>query len=111
MWAHRAACTKSARETAASQVREGSARSLRERCAVLNWPARAPLVEYTIHVLCAFNTQDHPAGLALNSAEATLGKTILLFLKFPEPGQVKTRLAATVGAATAALIYRRMVAR
>lgn len=35
---------------------------------------------------------------------------ILLFLKYPEPGRVKTRLAATIGAAAAAGAYRRMVA-
>ena len=35
---------------------------------------------------------------------------ILLFVKYPEPGKVKTRLAATVGAEKAADIYRRLVA-
>jgi uncharacterized protein len=35
---------------------------------------------------------------------------ILLFVKFPEPGKVKTRLAANVGAERAAEIYRRLVA-
>jgi len=34
---------------------------------------------------------------------------ILILLKFPEPGKVKTRLAATTGAQAAALIYRRLV--
>ncbi len=37
--------------------------------------------------------------------------TILFFVKFPEPGKVKTRLAASVGAERAAAIYRLMVAR
>ena len=37
-------------------------------------------------------------------------RAILLFVKYPEPGKVKTRLAATVGAAAAADIYRRLVA-
>jgi rSAM/selenodomain-associated transferase 1 len=36
-------------------------------------------------------------------------RAILLFVKFPEPGRVKTRLAATVGAERAAEIYRRLV--
>ena len=35
---------------------------------------------------------------------------ILLFVKYPEPGKVKTRLAATMGAEAAAGIYRRLVA-
>jgi rSAM/selenodomain-associated transferase 1 len=34
---------------------------------------------------------------------------IVLFLKHPEPGRVKTRLAATVGSARATEIYREMV--
>ncbi len=37
-------------------------------------------------------------------------RAILLFVKYPEPGKVKTRLAATVGAEMAADIYRRLVA-
>jgi len=37
-------------------------------------------------------------------------RAILLFVKYPEPGKVKTRLAATVGAAMATDIYRRLVA-
>ena len=37
-------------------------------------------------------------------------RAILLFVKYPEPGRVKTRLAATVGAEVAARIYRRLVA-
>ena len=35
---------------------------------------------------------------------------ILLFIKWPEPGRVKTRLAATLGAERAAEIYRMLVA-
>ncbi len=34
---------------------------------------------------------------------------LLLFVKYPEPGRVKTRLAADSSAETAATIYRRMV--
>ena len=37
-------------------------------------------------------------------------RAILLFLKWPEPGRVKTRLAATLGAVRAAEIYRALVA-
>ena len=37
-------------------------------------------------------------------------RAILLFVKHPEPGKVKTRLAATLGAEMAADIYRRLVA-
>ena len=37
-------------------------------------------------------------------------RAILLFVKYPEPGKVKTRLAATLGAEAAADIYRRLVA-
>ena len=36
-------------------------------------------------------------------------RAVLIFVKYPEPGRVKTRLAATVGAEGAAGIYRRMV--
>ncbi len=35
--------------------------------------------------------------------------TVLVFLKYPEPGRVKTRLAATVGPETAAVLYREMI--
>jgi uncharacterized protein len=37
-------------------------------------------------------------------------RAILLFVKYPQPGKVKTRLAATLGAEMAADIYRRLVA-
>ncbi len=37
-------------------------------------------------------------------------RAILVFVKYPEPGLVKTRLAATLGAERAAEIYRRLVA-
>ncbi len=37
-------------------------------------------------------------------------RVILLFVKWPEPGRVKTRIAATVGAARAAEIYKALVA-
>jgi rSAM/selenodomain-associated transferase 1 len=37
-------------------------------------------------------------------------RMILLFVKYPEPGRVKTRLAAKVGAAEAAQIYQKLVA-
>ncbi len=36
--------------------------------------------------------------------------TVILFLKFPEPGRVKTRLAVSIGAEPAAQAYREMVA-
>lgn len=36
-------------------------------------------------------------------------QAILFFVKFPEPGKVKTRLAATVGPEQAGTIYRRLV--
>lgn len=35
---------------------------------------------------------------------------VLLFVKYPEPGHVKTRLAARVGSVRAAAIYRQLVA-
>ena len=37
-------------------------------------------------------------------------RALLLFVKYPEPGRVKTRLAAKVGAHEAAEIYRKLVA-
>ena len=37
-------------------------------------------------------------------------RAVLVFVKYPEPGRVKTRLAATVGAERAAEIYRKLVA-
>lgn len=37
-------------------------------------------------------------------------RAVLIFVKYPEPGRVKTRLAATVGAEQAAEIYERLVA-
>ena len=37
-------------------------------------------------------------------------RAVLIFVKYPEPGRVKTRLAATVGADQAAEIYQRLVA-
>jgi glycosyltransferase A (GT-A) superfamily protein (DUF2064 family) len=36
-------------------------------------------------------------------------RAILVFVKYPEPGRVKTRLAATVGPERAAEIYRKLV--
>jgi rSAM/selenodomain-associated transferase 1 len=41
---------------------------------------------------------------------ATPRRLLIVFLKFPEPGRVKTRLAAGVGAGAAAAIYRRLAA-
>lgn len=38
-----------------------------------------------------------------------LDSLLLVFVKFPEPGRVKTRLAASVGPEKAAEIYRKMV--
>jgi uncharacterized protein len=37
---------------------------------------------------------------------ASMRRCVLFFVKYPEPGKVKTRLAATVGAERAAAIYR-----
>src|SRR5438045_2710784 len=37
--------------------------------------------------------------------------TLLVFLKFPEAGKVKTRLAAEIGAETAAGLYRDWIGR
>jgi rSAM/selenodomain-associated transferase 1 len=34
------------------------------------------------------------------------GRTVLVFLKYPQPGRVKTRLAATIGPDKAAALYR-----
>lgn len=34
--------------------------------------------------------------------------SLIIFLKYPEPGKVKTRLAATLGAEKAAQVYRRL---
>ena len=39
------------------------------------------------------------------------GRVILIFVKYPQPGTVKTRIAATVGDVRAAEIYRELVAR
>src|SRR5579862_1334718 len=36
-------------------------------------------------------------------------QTLLVFLKYPEPGKVKTRLAAVVGAEKAANLYRQWI--
>lgn len=41
-------------------------------------------------------------------SEADPNRTLVVFAKEPRPGQVKTRLARSVGAAEAAAIYRRM---
>ena len=40
----------------------------------------------------------------------TVRRAIMIFVKYPEPGKVKTRLAATLGGETAAKIYRQLVA-
>jgi rSAM/selenodomain-associated transferase 1 len=37
------------------------------------------------------------------------GRTILVFAKYPKPGKVKTRLAATAGPEQAATLYRRWI--
>ena len=42
---------------------------------------------------------------------AAMPNTILLFVKYPQPGRVKTRIAATVGADAATAIYKELVAR
>jgi rSAM/selenodomain-associated transferase 1 len=43
------------------------------------------------------------------SHEARWSELLVVFLKYPEPGRVKTRLATTLGDATAAAIYRELV--
>lgn len=43
------------------------------------------------------------------SSEAAPAELVVVFLKYPEPGRVKTRLAAAVGPAQAADIYRELV--
>jgi rSAM/selenodomain-associated transferase 1 len=43
------------------------------------------------------------------SQEACRSELLVVFLKYPEPGRVKTRLATTLGDATAAAIYRELV--
>ena len=42
---------------------------------------------------------------------AAQSRAILLFVKYPEPGRVKTRIAASVGPEKAAAIYKQLVAR
>jgi uncharacterized protein len=37
------------------------------------------------------------------------GRTVLVFVKYPEPGRVKTRLARTLGPERAALLYRKWI--
>lgn len=38
-------------------------------------------------------------------------KKLIIFIKYPEPGKVKTRLAKTIGSKKAALIYKRLIIR
>jgi rSAM/selenodomain-associated transferase 1 len=57
------------------------------------------------------STQDSlfaPMALAIPGAEAR--EAILVFVKHPQPGQVKTRLAAAMGATCAAVLYQAFVA-
>lgn len=42
-------------------------------------------------------------------AETRVARSILIFLKYPEPGRVKTRLASTLGPARAATLYRHWI--
>jgi rSAM/selenodomain-associated transferase 1 len=44
----------------------------------------------------------------MNSADAgtRVARSVLIFLKYPEPGRVKTRLASALGPARAAALYR-----
>ena len=49
-------------------------------------------------------------GAPPQTVPAVPRRAVLLFVKYPEPGCVKTRLAATVGPERAAEIYRRLVA-
>jgi rSAM/selenodomain-associated transferase 1 len=45
----------------------------------------------------------------VNPPASSAPGTVLVFLKYPEPGRVKTRLAATVGPDRAASLYREMI--
>ncbi|HBZ54037.1 MAG TPA: hypothetical protein DEO88_01415 [Syntrophobacteraceae bacterium] len=56
------------------------------------------------------------AGKALGWPNITIGgravaRTLIVFLRYPEPGRVKTRLAAGMGAAPAAAFYERLLRR
>jgi rSAM/selenodomain-associated transferase 1 len=63
----------------------------------------------------AFNTEHQNAAIAWDdnsNREASMElRSILLFVKLPEPGRVKTRLAATIGPMAAAEVYRKLVAK
>lgn len=48
---------------------------------------------------------------SVSGRDPTATGTVLVYLKYPEPGRVKTRLAATVGPARAAELYRDWIAR
>jgi rSAM/selenodomain-associated transferase 1 len=43
------------------------------------------------------------------TARPDSGELLVVFVKLPEPGRVKTRLAATIGAGPAAAVYRELV--
>src|SRR5258708_5476984 len=51
------------------------------------------------------------APLEMQQAILPLNYTILVFMKFPEPGKVKTRLAAGLGIESAAALYREWIGR
>lgn len=50
-----------------------------------------------------FRSSDHPGGSARSKPRA-----LLVFVRAPEPGRVKTRLAAAIGDAAALRVYRRL---
>jgi rSAM/selenodomain-associated transferase 1 len=79
--------------------------------AVRNSPGRVPSNAHSSATRSAFNTgANFPSSRRGRRRRFTVAvlRTILLFVKYPEPGRVKTRLAASVGALRAAAIYRRL---
>src|SRR5436190_10175361 len=52
-----------------------------------------------------------PITPSSKSTQMDDGSAIALFVKYPTPGRVKTRMAATIGAERAAEIYRELVER
>jgi rSAM/selenodomain-associated transferase 1 len=52
---------------------------------------------------------DKQDSRAVTSPDSAPHGTVLVFLKHPEPGRVKTRLAAAIGPGRAAALYREMI--
>jgi rSAM/selenodomain-associated transferase 1 len=50
----------------------------------------------------------HPSAAPRRSTEAAISDCILIFVRAPEGGRVKTRLAAEIGADAALRVYRRL---